>query len=288
MDNKAYPNIKHAALLCLLFLGIQIAGGLIFGVIIGLLGYSSESLIFGLGTILFFIISFVTVILIGFKKSGKKFNEVFLFKNVPFGIWLSVIIFMFGYVVISSGIDNLLNYFLPMPVFLQNTFQLMLSNDYFIISVLLVGILPAFLEEMFFRGVVLTGFIENYSQTKAILFSALFFGLIHLNPYQFVTAFLMGLVMAYVLIKTNSILPAIYMHLFNNMLAVFVMRINGPFIIEGFNSSYGDHSFQPWWFNLIGIILAGAGAWLFFKQIKKSEPAQEPVQEAAETSDSAE
>ena len=274
MEIKAYPDIKHAALLCLLFLGIQIAGGLILGAVISVLGYSAESMIFGIGTIFLFIISFAAVILIGFKKSGRKFNEVFLFKNVPPGVWLSVIIFMFGYVIISSGIDNLINYFFPMPVFLQNTFQSMLGNDYFVISLLLVGILPAFLEEMFFRGVVLSAFRINYSQTKAVLLSALFFGIIHLNPYQFVTAFLIGLIMAYVLIKTNSILPAVYMHLFNNVTAVIVMRIESPFVIEGFNSSYGERSFQPWWFNLIGIILAGAGAALFFKKASDSRSTQ--------------
>jgi len=272
MENKAYPDIKHTVFLCLLFLGIQIAGGLILGIIIGLKGQAGESFIFGLGTIFIFLLSFVVVILIGLKKSGKKFNDIILFNKVSSGVWLAVIIFMFGYIFISSEIDNILNHFFPMPVFLQETFKSMISNEYLIISVILVGILPAFLEEFFFRGVVLSGFRQNYTETKAILLSGFFFGFIHLNPYQFVTAFLIGIIMAYVLIKTNSILPAIYMHLFNNMVAVIVSRTEGLFVIQGFNTPYGEYSFQPWWINLIAMAFAAAGAWLFFKIIKKNEP----------------
>jgi len=271
MEKSAYPRIKHVIILCIIFLGIQILGGLVLGLNQLLLQIGTESLAFGIGTIILYIVSFAVIIYIGFKKTGKKFNEVFLLNNVSSGVWVSVIIFMFGFVIISSEIDNLITYILPMPAFLEETFQTMINNDYFIVSVILVGILPAIFEEFFFRGVVISGFRENYPQVKTILVSALLFGFIHLNPYQFVTAFLIGIIMAWSLFKTNSILPAMYMHFFNNMTAVIVMRFNNVFYIEGFNAVYGEHSFQPWWFNLIGIALTGAGAWLFIKEIKKTK-----------------
>ena len=274
MENNAYPKIKHAVLLCLLFFGIQLAAGIVFELISFLFGISADSIAYETGLIFIYILSFGVIILISFKKSGKKFNEVFLFKNVSAGIWASVIIFSSGFVIISSEIDNLINYILPMPVFLQEIFDSMLGNNYFVISVISVGILPAFFEEMFFRGIVLGGFRQNYPQTKAILISSLLFGLIHLNPYQFVTAFLIGIVMGYVLIKTDSILPAMYMHLFNNTLFVIVMRIDSGIIIDGFNSAYGGQVFQPWWFNLTGLALAGAGAYLFFWEIRKTKAAE--------------
>jgi len=273
MENNAYPKIKNAVLLCLLFLGIQLAGGFILGEISQFYEIGTESPAFGIGTIFLYILSFAVIILIGFKKSGKKFNEVFFIKNVSLRVWVSVVVFMLGFVIISSEIENWINYIMPMPVFLQETFNSMIGNDYFIIPVILVVILPAFFEEMFFRGILISGFRQNYSQTKTILISALLFAIIHLNPYQFVTAFLIGIIIGYVLIKTNSIWPAVYMHFFNNMLTVIVMRINGVVVIDGFNSAYGEQLLQPWWFNLLGIVFAGAGAWLFFREIDKEKSA---------------
>jgi len=152
INTKSYPFIKNAVLLCLLLFGIQIITGFVFGLFFGLFEISSDSAIYGISMILVSLLSFGLVIFIGFKKTNKKFNEVFKFKNVSLSVWVSVVIFMFGFVILSSEFDNLINYLLPMPEFLQDVFASMLINEYLIISIIMVGILPSFLEEMFFRG----------------------------------------------------------------------------------------------------------------------------------------
>ncbi|MDR1837372.1 MAG: CPBP family intramembrane metalloprotease [Treponema sp.] len=271
MENKSYPRIKNAILLCLLLLGIQLGAGLIFGIFLGLYGLENESMINGIGLIFISLLTFGLVILIGYRKSHKSFNEVFMFNNVQLNLWIAVIVFMFGFVILSSELDNLLNYVLPMPEFLQDVFNSMLANEYIILSIILVGIIPAFVEEMFFRGVILSGFKENYSQKKAIIVSSLLFGIIHLNPWQFVTAFIIGLISAWICLQTKSILPSIYMHLFNNMLSVLVMKYGGIISIKGFNTAYYERSFQPLWFNAVGIILTGIGVLLFINSIKKAK-----------------
>jgi membrane protease YdiL (CAAX protease family) len=271
MENKSYPRIKNAILLCLLLLGIQLAAGLIFGIFLGLFGLENEAMINGIGIIFINLLTFGLVILIGYRKSHKSFNEVFMFNNVPLNLWIAVIVFMFGFVILSSELDNLLNYILPMPEFLQDVFNSMLANEYIIISVILVGIIPAFVEEMFFRGIILSGFKENYSHKKAIIISSLLFGIIHLNPWQFVAAFIIGLISALICLQTKSILPSIYMHLFNNMLSVLVIKYGDIISIKGFNTAYYERAFQPLWFNAIGIIFTGIGVLLFINSIKKSK-----------------
>ncbi|MDR2135121.1 MAG: CPBP family intramembrane metalloprotease, partial [Treponema sp.] len=189
MEIKAYPRIKNAILLCLLFLGIQIGLGFIFGLIIGILGISVESTVFGIGNIVLNLFSFALVIFIGVKKSKQKFNEIFKFVNVSLDYWLAIIVFMAGFVIISSEIDNVLTYFLPMPDFLRDTFELIMVKQSFVVSIFLVGIMPGLTEEMFYRGMILNGLEKNYSNKKAVVISALLFGIIHLNPWQFVMAF---------------------------------------------------------------------------------------------------
>jgi membrane protease YdiL (CAAX protease family) len=178
---------------------------------------------------------------------------------------------MFGFVILSSELDNLLNYLLPMPELLQDVFNTMLADENIFLSIILVGIIPAFVEEMLFRGVILGGFRENYSRKKAVIISSLLFGIIHLNPWQFVTAFVIGIISAWICLQAKSILPSIYMHLFNNTLTVLVMKYGGVISIKGFNTAYYDRTFQPLWFNAIGIILTGIGALLLINSIKKAK-----------------
>jgi len=283
MEKNTYPRIKNAILLCLLLLGIQVAGGLILGLILVIFKFENESMVNGVGIILINLLDFGLVILIGYRKTHKKFNDVFMFNNVSLNLWIAIIIFMFGLVILSSQVDNLLIYILPMPEFLEDVFDSILTNEYMVLSIILIGLIPAFFEEMLFRGVILSGFKENYSQKKAILISSLLFGIVHLNPWQFVTAFIIGAISAWVCLQTKSILPSIYMHLFNNMLALLITKFSGMMFFREFDVSHSGRPFQSLWFNAIGIVLTGIGALLLINAIKKLKAARTEVIETVST-----
>jgi len=277
-EKKPYPKIKNAIFLCLLFLVIQFVTGLIIGFLFAILRISNESFAYGISIILLDILSFGVVILIGYKKSKQKFNEVFKFNKVSLDYWLAIIVFMIGFVIVSSEIDNIINYFLPMPGLLQNMFETVMVKQMFAVSIILVGIIPAFAEEMFFRGVILNGFTRNYSNIKSILISALFFGIIHLNPWQAVTAFIIGIVLAWVYINTKSIILCIYIHFFNNTASVVTLKFRDVFPIKGFNSAYSEKLFQPLWFDLTGIAITGLGILLLIRAFEKDRQQANVIQ----------
>jgi membrane protease YdiL (CAAX protease family) len=94
--------------------------------------------------------------------------------------------------------------------------------------------LPSVLEEVAFRGVILAMFLRFYNQPKAVLFSALGFGVIHLSNLldgddptwvagQVIWAVILGLFYGYVTLKTNSLLPAMIVHYLSNL---FVSALN--------------------------------------------------------------
>jgi membrane protease YdiL (CAAX protease family) len=179
---------------------------------------------------------------------------------------------MLGFDILLSELDNVLNYFLPVPQFLKDTFELMMVKPLFIISIIWAGIIPAFAEEMLFRGVILNGFKENYSEKKAIIVSALLFGLYHLNPWQFVLAFIIGLFSAFICLRTGSIALSIYIHFFNNVMSVVVLRYKDIIPIKGIGAAYSKYPekvFQPMWFDLIGLVIMVVGIILLRNGIKK-------------------
>ena len=59
---------------------------------------------------------------------------------------------------------------------------------------------------------------------NAILISALIFGIVHFNPWQFIGAFLLGIVLGVVYFKTKSLLMSIFLHFFNNTIAAIMLK----------------------------------------------------------------
>jgi len=272
MENKIYPTIKYSILLCLLFLGIQIGLGILIGLFQLIFHVYDSSLLIGVLTALTSIISFGIVLLIGFRKTKRKFNEVFKFNRVSAFLWIAVIVFMTGFVIVTSETDNLLNYILPMPESFRNLFETLMAKQIFIIAIIVIGIIPALTEELFFRGLILDGLKNNYSKRKAILISALLFGIIHLNPWQFYGGFIIGLISAWICIETNSILLSIYMHFFNNVLYTITVRYKELIPIKGFNNNFiTPVDFQPLWFDLTGLVILIIGTIMLIKGIKKAK-----------------
>ena len=272
IENRNYPKIKNAILLCLLVIGIQLGLGGILVLIIRLFGFGTDSILYGLGILLGQIISFAVVILIGYKKTGKNFNEVFFINKVSLNYWIAIIVFMFGYVILSSELDNVLEYFLPMPLLLENAFESIMVEQLFIFSIIMIVIIPTITEEMLFRGIIVSGFKENYSGKKTIIVSALLFGLIHLNPWQFVSAFIVGLFSAWLCLRTKSILLCLYIHFFNNLLGLIAMKFSETMPIKGFNTAYaGEPVFQPLWFDAIGLIIVALGILLILRCVRRTQ-----------------
>jgi membrane protease YdiL (CAAX protease family) len=271
METKPYPGIKSAIFLCLIFLGINLSAGIILDYAAYIFGLYSDSTGYGTGLIITYLLAFGIVIFIGFKKTKKKFNDIFMFNKISWQLWPAIIIFMCGLIILLADIDNLLNYFLPMPDFFSDAFAAVLSNESMAVSIIYVVLLPGFMEEMMFRGIILNGFKENYPVKKAILLSALFFGVIHLNPWQFVTAFIIGIISAWICIKTKSLLPSIYMHLFNNGFFVFATKNKDDSFFKWFFPDQTEQTFLPLWLDAAGVLLAGIGAVMLVIELRKQE-----------------
>ncbi|MDR0611845.1 MAG: CPBP family intramembrane metalloprotease [Planctomycetaceae bacterium] len=267
MDIKAYPTIKDAVILCIVSWGMALGLSIIVGIICGILGIAVDIMLDGILEMLLRLLLLGIVILFGFIKTKQKFNDVFKFNKVSSELWRATTVFMVGFCILSSELDNIVDYFVPPPDFLIRHFESMVIEQIFFMSIISVAIIPAITEEMLFRGIILGGLKNNYSERKAVIVSALLFGLWHLNPWQFVSAFIIGLISAFICLRTGSLLLCIYIHFFNNALYVIIIGSRNTFTLTGFNT-YSNGVFQPMWFDFIGIIIFIFGTILLAKGIK--------------------
>lgn len=102
-------------------------------------------------------------------------------------------------------------------------------NIWAIIAV--IALAPAILEELAFRGFILSGLQKSSRKTTAIVISSLFFGLAHSVLQQSIVAFGTGLLLGYIAVQARSIWPCIVFHFVNNSLAVLISTIT-PEVLE--------------------------------------------------------
>ena len=209
--------------LMLIFFGLQLILGVITTVITSLAGNSitdqSSPLFFLENGALSMIIFFVSALIYCFIKK-VNFGEVFPFHKIGAGYLVKLCVIGLAFSLASNYVVDLLN----------NTFSLFgIENaggnvdagnaPNVFLYFLTVAVMPAFVEEFAFRGVVM-GVLRPYSEGLAILVSSATFALMHGNFVQLPFTFCCGLVFAYIDIKADSLLPSIIVHFFNNGLSV--------------------------------------------------------------------
>ncbi len=99
------------------------------------------------------------------------------------------------------------------------------SLDMRILLALLVVCVAPFVEELVFRGVLLSGLASRMPVGWAIVLSALIFGCVHLPDFGFAwypvpALVLLGIASAWLRLRTRSLWPSITLHAANNFFAV--------------------------------------------------------------------
>jgi membrane protease YdiL (CAAX protease family) len=166
-------------------------------------------------TFIVYVLSFCITLFI-----AKKWWQIISFdtQKVNFLVYILLIPIIFSLSITVESLANLI----PMPDKIRLLFEQMIQFN--LPSYLTIGIAAPLLEEFIFRGIVLKKFLLNYSPTKAIVLSSVIFGIAHLNPWQFIGAFFMGLLIGWIYWKTKSIWPGIFIHFTNNSFSFFVAK----------------------------------------------------------------
>ena len=108
-----------------------------------------------------------------------------------------------------------------MPDALKQIFESITAGDFWA-NFLCVAIFAPIFEEWLCRGMVLRGLLHRMKPAWAIIISAVFFSVIHGNPWQGVPAFLLGCLFGFVYYKTGSLKLTMLMHFVNNGFAVIM------------------------------------------------------------------
>ncbi|RSX55123.1 CAAX amino protease [Bifidobacterium dolichotidis] len=111
--------------------------------------------------------------------------------------------------------------------------ELMEQNPLFILAGTVI--LAPIIEEWVFRKQVISR-LERFGQVPAILTSSLLFALMHQNLFQLVHAFVCGLVLGYVYVRTHRLIYTIALHMTLNFFGSLGLPYATSYLESGSNS----------------------------------------------------
>lgn len=218
--------------------------------------------------------------LIARLHTAKKTTRSFLRLNWPlktikylgYGALLVVVI---QPVVIYLGY---LNSLLPIPDLfseMQMSQYEMIENFLTSEGVLLFGLfhialVPAFCEEILFRGYIMRAFEKSWGIIAGVIVSGIIFGMFHLQLGNILPLATLGIILGLMTWLSGSIWPAVLAHFINNGSAV-VLGVNFPELLF---SDISAENLPPVWVLILSILFS---ATVIYTMFKKSDQVEEAV-----------
>ncbi|MFT4203665.1 MAG: CPBP family intramembrane metalloprotease [Chitinophagaceae bacterium] len=187
-------------------------------------------------------------------------------------LWLLVIGLAFASMPVTDLMGTI-NQVIPIPTSLAKTFQ-QIEDNYntqvmammrmngvgdLLISLFIIALLPAVLEETFFRGGFQNILVQWVKKPFwAILITSVVFSAIHGSYYGFLPRAFLGLLLGYVYCWTKDLKMNILIHFINNATSVVTMYVlsqKKQLTPENMNESL------PWYWQLGGLVLFVFVAW---------------------------
>jgi len=226
-------------------------------------------------------------VLAGFLFGGNTGNYLGLNKLATGRIFLATILIIFVSLPVINWATSL-NEMIKLPDFLKGVedwmketeekaaglteaFLNVNSTGGLLVNLLMIAVIPAIGEELFFRGLLQRLFSEWFRNVHlAIFFTAFLFAAIHLQFYGFLPRMLLGVLFGYLFFWTGSLWVPVFAHLLNNGSAVIISFLANRGTIS---SGYEDFGATNDLFLIAGSILFTAGLlYLIYRTTRHKEP----------------
>jgi hypothetical protein len=255
---RAYPSFPGALLLVFAFLLLSGVIGFGLGLLWTALPYPvSPQLSGAIGNTL--ITALLLALIFRFKQNPRPVLAALRRFPRSAAVVTGIVLATVGLHVIASELTNLVRFVMPIPESIRELLSQLTGKQNLGASLLLLVVVAPVTEELLLRGVVLDGFLRNYRRTTAVLLSALVFGLMHANPWQFVGGALIGVYLGLIYLYFRSLGACMLVHAVNNAIPLLLIRGLGAEIGGYAPGNLAEKSLHPLWFDLTGLALLAGG-----------------------------
>jgi membrane protease YdiL (CAAX protease family) len=134
------------------------------------------------------------------------------------------------------------------------------------VNLLIIAVIPAFGEELLFRGILQRIFI-NWTRNIhwGIIISAFLFSAFHMEFYAFFPRWLLGIMFGYMLVWTGSIWTPIFAHFLNNAIAVILYYLVHVKVLNESATEFGTKP-EFYLYTIILTIISGICVYLLYRK----------------------
>lgn len=160
------------------------------------------------------------------RSLSAKCKTVFEYLGIRQALWIKKVlqglVFYVGFFPILIGLTYIGIVFCvflgiePEPHPLVDILKKEKSILFFYYLVLVATIIAPVFEELLFRGLFYQALKKQMGMLMASVISSGFFSLLHFNTAQFLPIAGLGMLLCFIFEYTNSIIPAVFIHIFNN------------------------------------------------------------------------
>ena len=176
------------------------------------------------------IVLFIGVPLLAALYSRVHLRSGFGWRPPPALGWVAAICFGLSTWILAQAWLGLQQQYLTMPDEVMRAFseiEAVLQQLPPLWLIILVAVIPAIAEEVFFRGYALRALQGGLGWTAAIVITAIAFGLNHHSVHRVFITVVLGLVFGLLAMRSASIWPAILAHLMHNGISVASRAVDG-------------------------------------------------------------
>lgn len=223
--NYYLPDTGGMFLLFLLF----IIGAVLGNIIVLGLGFVSAEFAAVYGTVISYPVMFIPPLLYASSqsRSNEYFEKGYALDSNNFGrlggLKMGLIVSV-ATIAMAFMTDSLTKVMPEAPQWFEDAMNALMDAPVWI-TLISVSVFAPLFEEWLCRGLVLRGLLQKMKPGTAICVSALFFAILHMNPWQAVPAFILGCLFGYVYYRTGSLKLTMLMHFVNNTFAVIFSKI---------------------------------------------------------------
>ena len=211
---------RYAAF-CVVFLLIQLVGALLLTILVpDVVRHYKTAISYGLIVLAVDAIGFPFIWLLMRSVPKMKIEQ----HKLSFSQWFGYLMMTEGLIIIGSLVGSTIHSVLTQPFGgSTSTASSLMENSNVLLRCLVVGVGAPVFEELIFRKVLIDRTIK-YGEYTSIVLSGIMFGLLHGNFQQFFFAALVGMLFAYVYIRTGRIRYSIYLHMAINLSSSLVVQ----------------------------------------------------------------
>lgn len=147
-------------------------------------------------------------------KRVSFLNLFIIFFMMLFSLWIVTILNLFNLWLIKAIFGRVI--VSPLPI----------TQTPLLVNILLIGGSAGICEEVMFRGVIQRS-LERLSAFWSILITGFLFGLFHMDFQKLLGTFLLGVLIGFIVYRTNSLFAGMFAHFTNNSLAVIISSLAG-------------------------------------------------------------